>query len=150
MHYKYHQAGYATGCGPAFKRHGHYGHHRQHRGPWGGGFYRRPKHNVPLNIIENDTNYEVHLYALGFSKENIKISVTGDVLNIKGTRTIADDYKPNFTRQEYPIKTFERMLDLNGQVDTNNIEAKQENGVLIITLPKTKEAQKEEQEIKVN
>ncbi len=42
------------------------------------------------------------------------------------------------------------MLDLNGQVDTDNIEAKQENGVLIITLPKTKEAQNEEQEIKVN
>lgn len=150
MNHKYQQAGYATGCGPAFGRHGHYGHHRSHRGPWGGGFHRRPKHNIPLNIIENDTNYEVHLYALGFSKENIKIAVASDVLHITGTRTIADDYKPNFSRQEYPIKSFERMLDLNGQVDTTTIEAKQENGVLIITLPKTTEAQKGEQEIKVN
>lgn len=149
MHYKYHKAGYAGGCAPAHRKHGH-AHHHMHGAPWGKGFYRRPKHNVPLNIIENDTFFEVHLYALGFSKENIKISVTGDVLYITGTREIADDYKPDFVRQEYPIKSFERTLDLNKKVDTEGIEAKQENGVLIITLPKTKEAQKKEQEIKVN
>lgn len=133
---------YGAGCGPA------YGHHHGHYRGWGG--YRRPKHNVPVNIIDNATHYEVHVYALGFAKENIKLSVTGDVLYITGTREIDENNKPNFSRQEYPIKSFERVLDLNGQVDTANITAKHENGVLIITLPKTAKAQNPDQEIKVS
>lgn len=146
MYGRFNHAEGATDCGPAHHMHMRY--HNRFGGQWGG--FRRPKHNVPINIIENTAEYEVHVYALGFAKEDIKISVTGDMLYITGTRTIADDYKPNFVRQEYPIKSFERMLDLNGAVDTNNISAKHEDGVLKITLPKTPEAQKEQTEITVN
>jgi HSP20 family protein len=41
------------------------------------------------------------------------------------------------------------LLKLNGQVDVVNISAKQQDGVLVVTLPKTTEAQKPAQEIKV-
>jgi HSP20 family protein len=41
------------------------------------------------------------------------------------------------------------MLSLRGQVDTGQIRARQEDGVLIVTLPKTPEAQQPAQEIKV-
>lgn len=144
MHNKYNHAGFAMGCNPAFH------HHNRGFGRKYGGAYRRPKHNVPINIIENEATYDVHVFALGFDKENIKISVSGDALYIVGTRTIANDYKPNFTTQEYPIKSFERVLDLSGQVDAANITATQENGILKIALPKTEGAKKTEQEIKVN
>jgi HSP20 family protein len=147
MYGKFNYAEGAHHCHPAHSMHMHH-HYNRFGGQWGG--YRRPKHNVPLNVIENNDHYEVHVYALGFAKEDVKIAVTGDVLYITGTRTIADDYKPNFVIQEYPIKSFERMLDLNGAVDTENITAKQEDGVLKITLPKTAAAKKEETEIKVN
>ncbi|HYG14206.1 MAG TPA: Hsp20/alpha crystallin family protein [Bacteroidia bacterium] len=133
--------GYGPGCGP---------HHHHHHGLRGWGGYRRPKHNVPVNIIENETNYEVHVYALGFAKEDIKVAVATDTLYITGTRIIDENYQPNFIRQEYPIKSFERVLDLNGAVDATSIAAKHENGVLIITLPKSPSAQKTDQEIKVN
>jgi HSP20 family protein len=115
-----------------------------------GSYFRRPKYNVPLNIIENETSYEVHVYATGFEKENIKLSVVDDVLYISGTRTIDEINKPNFRRQEYPIKSFERVLSLRGQVNTKDITARQEEGVLKITLPKTPEAREPEQEIKVS
>jgi HSP20 family protein len=71
-------------------------------------------------------------------------------LYISGTRTLSEDEEPNFSRQEFPVKSFERVLNLNGQVDTENISARQENGMLIITLPKTADAQKPAQEIKVD
>jgi HSP20 family protein len=145
---RHHNARGAQGCGPASgkfrdSRFEHFGRHM------GGGF-KRPKYNVPLNIIDNETSFEVHVYAVGFLKENIKLSVTDDVLYISGTRTVSEDEEPNFSRQEFPIKSFERMLNLNGQVETADISAKQENGVLIITLPKTVDAQKPSQEIKVD
>ncbi len=140
MFRNYDSARGAQGCGSAYGKHGH------HRG----GYFRRPKYNLPINIADNEINFEVYVYALGYAKENIKISVTDDVLYISGTRVVDEDNLPNFSKQEYPVKSFERMLNLNGQVDILAISAKQEDGVLIITLPKTAEAQKPSQEIPVN
>jgi HSP20 family protein len=132
-----------AGYGPARK-----GFQYPHSGFVGG--YRRPKYNVPVNISENESSYEITVYATGFDKENIKLTVVNDVLYISGTRTIDEANPPNFTKQEFPVKSFERALVLNRQIDTANITARQENGVLIVTLPKTPEAQQPEQEIKVS
>jgi HSP20 family protein len=114
------------------------------------GWYRRPKYNVPLNVVDTETNFEVHVYALGFAKENIRISVQDDILYISGTRTIDENNPPNFSLQEYPVKSFERSLALNGQVDKAGISARQAEGVLIIHLPKSVEAQQPTQEVKVD
>ena len=129
-------AGGAMGCGPAY-------------GGYWGRAYRRPKYNVPINVADNKTYYEVYVYALGFSKEDIKVAVVDDMLYVTGTRPIDENYKPNFRLQEYPIKSFERVLQLNGKVDAENIRARQENGVLIVTLPKSPDAQPPVQEVEI-
>ena len=134
-------AGGAQGCGPAHGKHAYFR---------GGGHFRRPKYNLPINIADNETSFDVYVYAPGYAKENIKISVQDDILYISGTRVVDEENLPNFSRQEYPIKSFERMLNLNGQVDISGIKAKQEDSVLIITLPKNAETQKPSQEIPVN
>jgi len=140
MFRNYDSARGAQGCGHAYGKHGH------HRGE----HFRRPKYNLPINIADNETSFEVYVYALGYAKENIKISVQDDTLYISGTREVDEANLPNFSKQEYPIKSFERMLNLNGQVDVTAITAKQEDGILVITLPKNAEAQKPSQEIPVN
>ncbi|TKK70940.1 Hsp20/alpha crystallin family protein [Ilyomonas limi] len=137
-----------AGSRPAFHKYGHFTRQRFGNHPWATGF-RRPKYNVPVNIVDNAGSYEVHVYATGFAKENIRLSVADGVLYISGTREVDENYLPNFSLQEYPIKSFERVIALNEQVDTANISAKQENGVLLITLPKTPEAQKPAQEVKI-
>jgi HSP20 family protein len=105
--------------GPAF---GKYGSPFNDRfGAGSGGYFRRPKYNVPINIVENETYYEVYMYALGFEKDNIKISVVDDVLYISGSRTIDENNRPNFIRQEYPIKSFERIVNLRGQIDNTQL-----------------------------
>lgn len=139
--YGFHRAG----CGPAFNK--NFSGYNQFP-PFGMGL-RRPKYNVPLNIIENETNFEAHVYATGFSKENIKVSVVDDLLHISGKREIDESVKPNFSRQEFPIKNFERTLILNGLVEVEAISAKVENGILVVTLPKTAQAQKTEQNVEV-
>lgn len=147
MYRKYHTPG--AGYGAAYGKH-NFPFNAQ---LWEGlrrGFFRRPKYNVPLNIADYATYYEVHIYALSFDKENIKISVEDDVLYIRGTRTVDKDNLPTFRRQEYPIKSFERAVNLYGEVDTSQIKARHENGVLIITLPKKPEAQHTEQEISID
>lgn len=118
--------------------------HHHHRGPW-----RRPKYNVPVNIAERNDAYEVSVYASGFSKENIKLSVSDESLYITGTRDWGATQPPRFVRQEFPVKTFERVLSLNGAVDTASISARTEDGVLLITLPKSAEAQRGAQEVPI-
>ena len=115
-----------------------------------GGFFRRPKYNVPLNIAETGTHYEVHVYAVGFDKAHISITVEDDVLYIRGKREIDQDHPPRFRRQEFPVKHFERVVSLHGQVDITQIEAKQEGEVLKITLPKLPEAQAASQKINID
>ena len=115
-----------------------------------GGFLRRPKYNVPLNIAETDTSYEVHVYAVGFDKENITVTVEDDVLWIRGKRSIDSENPPKFRRQEFPVKHFERVISLHGQVDTTQIQAKQEGSVLMITLPKVPEAQSSSQKVDID
>src|SRR2546429_3752839 len=51
-----------------------------------GEHFSRPKYNLPINIADNETNFEVYVYALGYAKENIKVSVHDDVLYISGDR----------------------------------------------------------------
>lgn len=123
---------------------GEHGGHKHRRMGW-----RRPKYNVPTNIIENDRNFEVWVYALDFERDNIKVAVTDDTLYITGTRTLTDGYDPNFVLQEYPIKSFERSFELNQKVDATAIKAKHENGILKVTLPKSKEALQPEIDIEI-
>ena len=128
---------HAAGHGLAFAR------------PFASGPHRRPKYNVPLNVTETDTEFEVFVYATGFGKEDITVTVVDDVLTIAGQKGIDEAQVPDFRRQEFPIKTFERTLALRGQVDTATIKARHENNVLTITLPKSPAAQVREQKIPV-
>lgn len=135
-----------AGYGSAYQ---HYGAPFYEKFRRGAGSFRRPKHNVPVNIIDNGDVFDVHVYALGFDKENITISVSDDLLHINGTRQLEEGQEPQFLRQEYPIKSFERIIQLNDRVDVAGISARQENGVLIVTLPKKPEAPKSEQTIEI-
>ena len=63
---------HAAGHGLAFAR------------PFASGPHRRPKYNVPLNVTETDTEFEVFVYATGFGKEDITVTVFDDVLTVAG------------------------------------------------------------------
>ncbi len=110
----------------------------------------RPKYNVPVNIAETSDGFEVSVYATGFEKENIKITVSGDQLVINGTRTVDENHVPDFVRQEFPIRIFERVIGLNEQIDANGITARQENGILYVILPKTNAAKTPAQEVQIS
>jgi HSP20 family protein len=98
--------------------------------------YRRPKYNVPLNVLESDDACQVHVFATGFGKESIEINVVNDTLLIKGKKELKPEDEPQFHIQEFPVRNFERQLFLNGKVDVKDITARHEDGILKIRLPK--------------
>ena len=111
--------------------------------------WRRPKYNVPVNIIEHETEFEVRVHSLTFSKDQIKVSVVDDTLYISGARTPEGDASPNFLLQEYPIKSFERSFELSHRVDKSKISARHQDGVLIVTVAKAQAAMQPEITVEV-
>lgn len=116
--------------------------------PWSrvfdNGEWDMPTINVPaVNISEQDNQYLVSLAAPGMKKEDFKIEVDGNMLTISSEKEDSSEEKnKKFTRKEYNYSSFSRCFSLPEEVKQENIEAKYEDGVLKIALPRIEEAKK--------
>jgi HSP20 family protein len=99
-----------------------------------------PQDYPAVNIWEKDEKAVVTAELPGIDPEKIDISVSGDTLTIAGmsspeTFTQGETY----LRQERGIGSFKRNIQLQFQINAQNVEAKYERGLLMITLPRLKE-----------
>ena len=90
------------------------------------------------DIIESEQHYEIHMALPGIRKEDIRISVEGDMLNIEGERkkSISEDTE-KYVRRETTFGKFSRSFNI-AKLDSSAIEAGFENGILTVKLPKQK------------
>lgn len=106
---------------------------------------------VPVNIQESPLAYEMHLMAPGLKKEDFKVSVDRNVLNITYEHREEEKHEEKkWLRKEYRLQTFRRSFTLNEKINTNSISAKYNDGVLTVTLPKKEHAEPSSQEIKID
>ena len=115
-----------------------------------------PRMNVTapaINVKENDKEYEVELAAPGTTKDDFKVNVDKDgVLNIKmehKDEKQQENSTVRYLRREFSYSNYEQALTLPEDVEKDKIEAKVNNGVLHITLPRTQKAEKETKRIEV-
>ncbi len=91
----------------------------------------------PVNIIENGKDFKIEMAAPGLEKKDFKVSVDNGILNIKGEKEEEKkEEKESYRRKEYSYNSFSRSLRLPDNCITDKIDAKYENGVLSISLPK--------------
>ena len=93
-----------------------------------------------VDVVETKDEVVVKAAVPGIKPEDIDISVTGELLTIKGefkSETKSDG--ASIIRQERRFGTFERALSLPTQVVADKAKAEFENGVLTLTLPKAEE-----------
>ena len=102
------------------------------------------------NIRENDTDYHVEVSAPGYTRENIHVSIEDDVLTITGSmKEEKEEKEQNYLKREFRTDSFKRSFNLNGMVDIEKIDAKYEDGILKVDLPKVETEVKKLKEIKV-
>jgi HSP20 family protein len=104
----------------------------------------------PVNIHETAEAYHLELAAPGRAKEDFKLSIENGQLTIafeKKEENKTEDYKT--IRKEFSFKGFKRSFNLDDRIDTNGIQAKYENGVLKLLLPKKEQAKEITQQISV-
>lgn len=92
-----------------------------------------------VNVKETKSAFKLEVSAPGFDKKDFKINVDKNVLTISAEKELSVEEKDDdekVLRQEFSSSTFSRSFTLPEHVDTDNIEAKEKNGVLTIKLPK--------------
>jgi HSP20 family protein len=93
-----------------------------------------------LDVYETDDAVVVKGALPGVRPEEVDISVTGDVLTIKGETKSEEETKDgNYHRRELRYGAFARSVALPTLVDHDKAEATFENGILTISLPKAEE-----------
>jgi HSP20 family protein len=96
-----------------------------------------------LNVTETDKTYEVEAELPGVRKEDVKVSVDNQRVSIEGEvkRESAQKEGENIVYAERSMKRFARTFMLPVEVDDAGAQAKLENGVLMLSLPKKASAQ---------
>lgn len=111
---------------------------------WGNSNYSTSGTTLPaVNVKETPENFIVEMAAPGMKKEDFKVEINNNVLTISSEQKQEREEKENegYTRKEFSYQSFQRSFQLSREaVDADNIEAKYENGVLHLTIPKREEA----------
>lgn len=100
-----------------------------------------------LDLYEDKDKLTVKLEAPGLKKEEIDISLEDDVLSVSGERKEEKQEGENYRRERYFGK-FYRSVQLPCPVQADRVDARYEDGVLTITLPKAEEARRKQISIK--
>lgn len=103
------------------------------------------------NIHETPEAYHLELNVPGRSKEDFKIQVEQGLLTIsfeKKEDTVQnDDYKT--LRREFEYKSFKRSFSVDEKIAVDGIQAKYENGVLKLLLPKKEDSKQNARQINI-
>lgn len=105
----------------------------------------------PVNIYENKEGYSLDIVVPGHDKTDFKLNVEKNTLTIsaeKKVETRGEEEKQ--LRREFGFRAFKRSFSLAENVDAENINAKYENGILKVTLPKKEKQQEETKQIVVS
>lgn len=96
---------------------------------------------TPIEFFEKEDKYVVRAELPGMKPEDIEVSVTDNLLTIKGERKLDNEVKEDdYYYREHTYGTFSRTLSLPSAADDAKIEATYENGILEVGIPKTPEA----------
>ncbi|GAB1430656.1 Hsp20/alpha crystallin family protein [Ignavibacteria bacterium] len=105
-----------------------------------------------VDIAEDEKNVYLHAELPGIERENVKISISEDrVLMLKGEKRREEKVEnKNYVRVERNYGSFTRSFALPDNINVEKVDAKFENGVLNMTLPKNEPTKPKEVSISIN
>jgi len=104
----------------------------------------------PVDIYEDEHNITLKMEVPGIDEEDIDVRIENNTLTIRGERRFEKEEKEeNFRRVERQYGSFTRSFTLPSSVETENIQASYDKGVLEIRLTKKAEAKPKQIKVKV-
>jgi HSP20 family protein len=99
--------------------------------------------SLSIDLYEKDDKYIVEAPVAGVNPEDIDVNIEGRYLTISGEtkkESGEDDKNRKYHIRERSMTSFSRTITLPGEVDIEGVEAKCENGVIKVELPKTQKS----------
>jgi len=102
-----------------------------------------------MDISETESEYKVEVELPGINQEDIEVKMDNNILTVKGKREEEKEEKERtyYTRERY-YGSFQRSVSLPNNVSADDIEAKFNNGILHIQIPKKEQDNARRIEIK--
>jgi HSP20 family protein len=89
------------------------------------------------NVIETDKEYQVELAVPGLERKDFKVEIKDDILSVSAEKeTESKTERKNYRSKEFSYQSFYRSFTLPKNLIDEKIDAKYQNGVLTVTLPK--------------
>jgi HSP20 family protein len=105
---------------------------------------------APVNISEDEQGFTLELNVPGRNKEDFKLNVENGLLTISHEKKEeAENKAQKFVRKEFTYSSFKRSFTLDEKINAEAIEAKYENGILRIALPKKEEVKNTPKQISI-
>jgi HSP20 family protein len=104
-----------------------------------------------VNVHETNDAFHLEVAAPGLKKEDFKISYDKGLLTVsfeKKNETEEKEYKTH--RKEFAVTSFKRSFNVDEKIDVENIQAKYEDGILKLLLPKKEEVKVAPKEIVIH
>ncbi len=97
----------------------------------------RNNSTAPVNITEGDNGFNLDFNVPGRNKEDFKIQVDKGLLTVSYEKKEQPENKGSKSiRKEFSFDSFKRSFSLHEKINTDGIEAKYENGILKVFVPK--------------
>lgn len=108
--------------------------------------------NVPaVNISETNDNYELEFNVPGRKKEDFKITVDKNILTVSFEKKEEQkEENKQFIKREFTSRSFKRSFTIDEKINADAINAKYENGILFLSLPKKEEVKVMPKEIAIS
>ena len=115
------------------------------------GFNNEGNFSTPaVNVRDHDNSYELQVAAPGLKREDFHVDLNDNVLTIKTEqKSESDDTNDNYSRREFSYSSFERRFQLPEGISQDDIQAKYEDGILKIDIPKMEKKEPEPRKIEI-
>jgi HSP20 family protein len=102
-----------------------------------------------INLTEDKDNYLLRAELPGVKADEIDIQATANNIAISGERKIdAEEEGARYHRREREAGKFSRMIGLPGDINSDKVDAKLENGILTIVVSKAEAAKPKQISVK--
>jgi HSP20 family protein len=101
-------------------------------------FFRLTTNLTPsVNVSETDKEFKIELAAPGLEKKDFKLSVENGILTVSSEKqSEKTEEKKNYWRKEFSYNQFSRSFQLPENSVSEKLDAKYDNGILNIIVPK--------------
>lgn len=119
-------------------------------------FFERPsgdfgRFTPPADLYETDEAYNVEMELPGFSRDDVSVTIEQGMLTIAGRRAREESGEDeNYHLRERSVGRFSRSFSVPASIEAEEVEARFDEGLLKVTLPKAEEARTRKIEVDVS